>query len=238
MSFPRILFLPLLVLLLHGTTSAQDFRVQIAAFESPKPDAYFKDQGIVNFFSSTDQMGIYRYFAGTYPTRDEAEKALLKVREKGFPNAYVVDLEEQRILCWRNCPFIRNGVIFVKDTAEAKTTRKIYFDSGVSTLSAESKMTLDEMVQMLKANPKSNLDVKGYTDGIGEATTNIELAAARARAARNYLIAKGIRADRMFIKVYGEADPAALNKSEEDADLPENRIYNRRVVLSLTDEKE
>jgi outer membrane protein OmpA-like peptidoglycan-associated protein len=80
----------------------------------------------------------------------------------------------------------------------------------------------------------------GYTDGVGSPQANVELAAGRARAARNYLINKGIRADRMFVKVFGEADPVAPNGEETATgaiiDLPENRKWNRRVVLAI-DEK-
>jgi outer membrane protein OmpA-like peptidoglycan-associated protein len=156
---------------------------------------------------------------------------------RGFPYAYVIDLEEQRVLCGAGCPYFRNGVIFVKDTAHRKTVRNIYFDSGRFSLNKEAKAILDEMAVVLKENPKLNLTIKGYTDAAGSPKANIQLASSRSRSARNYLIMKGIRADRMFIKVYGEAEPLASNKDDEGRDSPENMKINRRVMLAATDEK-
>jgi outer membrane protein OmpA-like peptidoglycan-associated protein len=215
---------------------AQDFRVQIAAYADSMRTSYFKEKGVSDFVVEHDQLGLYRYFAGTFKTRDEAEYVKKQMVAKGFPFAYVIDLEEQRVLCGAGCPYFRNGMIFVKDTAQKKTVRTIYFESGRFSLSRESKDALDEMAAMLKANPKFNLDVKGYTDAVGSAKSNVELASNRTRSARNYLISKGIRADRMFLKVFGEADPQVSNVDTEGIDAPEQRKVNRRVVLTVTDQ--
>jgi len=213
--------------------SAQEFRVQIGAYDQAKSAAFFQERGITNYFVSTDQTGIYRYFAGIFNTRTAADKVQAQLLEKGFSFAFVLDMEEQRILAGTRCPRVRDGVVFVKEEMKEKTERNIYFISGSSTIDAEAKTKLDEIVAILKKNTKFTLDIKGYTDAEGENTDNIKLAATRSRAARTYLIAKGVRADRMYIKVYGEADAAAPNKDDEGVDLPENRKYNRRVQLII-----
>lgn len=216
---------------------AQDFRVQIAAYAEAMPDTFFREKGVGDVIVSHDQMGLYRYFAGSYTTRDEAEKVQQEMISKGFPFAAVIDLEEQRVLCGANCPYFRNGVIFMQDPKQDMTVRNIYFDFGRYSLSADSKVTLNEVCQQLKNNPALKLKILGHTDGVGSAKANVQLAASRARSARNYLINKGIRADRMFIKVFGEAAPVADNASDEGDDLPENRKWNRRVVLALIDDQ-
>jgi len=224
-------------LLFVSESFAQDFRVQIAAYAEAMPDTFFHEKGVRNFIVSHDQMGLYRYFAGSYATRDEAEKVQKEMVEKGFPFALVIDLEEQRVLCGANCPYFRNGVIFVQDPKQEMTVRNIYFDFGRYSLSAESKEVLNTVAQQLKDNPALKLKILGHTDGVGSPQANIQLAASRARSARNYLINKGIRADRMFIKVFGEAAPLAENKTDDGEDLPENRKWNRRVVLALIDDQ-
>jgi hypothetical protein len=41
-------------------SSAQDFRVQIAAYADSMPAAYFKARGVVHYITTSDQMGLYR----------------------------------------------------------------------------------------------------------------------------------------------------------------------------------
>lgn len=216
--------------------SAQDFRVQIAAFGEQMPASYFHDKGLEHFIETSDQMGMFRYLAGSYKTRDEAEKVQFELQEKGFPFATVIDIEEQRLLCGHGCPYFRNGVIFVQDKQRESTLRNIYFDFGRYSLNQESREVLKEVADIMSQNTKLRLKLLGYTDGVGSAQANVQLATSRARSARNFLINKGIRADRMYIKVFGEADPAAPNADDGGDDLPENRKWNRRVVLALVDE--
>jgi outer membrane protein OmpA-like peptidoglycan-associated protein len=221
---------------LSGFAAGQDFRVQVAAYADSMPSSYFREKGLTSVIATYDQIGLYRYFAGSYKTREAARFAQEEVIGKGFPHAQIIDLEEQRILCGVDCPYFRNGVVFVKDTTQDQTVRNIYFDFGRYSLSAESKTELNVVVQWLKDDKNAKLGILGYTDGIGSAQANIELATNRARSARNYLINRGIRADRMFIKVFGEADPDAPNADDTGNDLPENRKWNRRVALAILDE--
>jgi len=240
MKFTSTLLFFSLFLLSIARSHAQDFRVQIAAYAEAMPDSFFTEKGIPNVIASSDQMGMHRYFAGSYNTREEAEKVQQEMIGKGFPYASVIDLEEQRVLCGANCPYFRNGMVYMQDPKREATLKNIYFDFGRYSLDAESKQVLDGVCEKLKQNPNLKLKVLGYTDGVGSAQANMQLAASRARAARNYLIGKGIRADRMFIKVFGEAEPIVANAEEvgegKMEDLPDNRKWNRRVVLAIIDD--
>jgi outer membrane protein OmpA-like peptidoglycan-associated protein len=53
----------------------------------------------------------------------------------------------------------------------------------------------------------------------------MKLSQRRAEAVRNYLISKGIAADRLTAKGYGESQPVADNATDE------GRFKNRRVEL-------
>lgn len=216
---------------------AQDFRVQVAAFADSVSSSYFKSRGVEGVVTTVDQMGMHRYFYGSYQTREQAEQIQKQLISKGFPFASIIDLEEQRILCGANCPYFRtDGAVFVQDKARSSTLRNIYFDFGRSNLTVESKTELDVVAQTLRENPNMKLKLLGYTDAVGTAQANVALATTRARAARNYLINKGIRADRMYIKVFGEADPIAPNEDFDGNDIAENRKHNRRVVLAIVDD--
>ncbi|MEI6407962.1 MAG: OmpA family protein [Bacteroidota bacterium] len=230
----RFSFLLMFVVCAVSVAGAQDFRVQITARAEPVPESYFKEHGVQHYTLSTDQLGLYRYFAGAYSTRNEAEKVKNEMVGKGFPFAYIIDLEEQRVLCGAGCPYFRNGRVFVQDTNQMR--RAVYFDFGRYSLTADAKESLDGVAEILKAHTKYKLNLMAHTDAVGSAKANAVLAANRARSVRNYLIAHNIRADRMFIKVMGEADPAGDNQTDEGEDLPENRKLNRRVICAITDE--
>lgn len=212
--------------------------MQIAAYGEKMNPQFFKDHGVENYIETTDQLGLYRYFAGAYKTRDEAEVVRKEMVVKGFPYALIIDLEEQRVLCGAGCPYFRNGTVYVQDPQRKETTNTIYFEFGRYSLTPDAKTVLNRFFEQLRDNPALKLRIHGFTDGVGSAEANRRLSAQRARSARNYLAYKGIRPDRMLIEQFGEANPVLPNKDETDdrTDAPENRKWNRRVVLLLVND--
>ena len=103
--------------------------------------------------------------------------------------------------------------------------RGVIFETGKSALKPESFTVLDIVAQSLNANPDIRIEVAGYTDNTGAATTNIRLSQARASAVRSYLASKGVAPDRMIAKGYGAANPIATNTNAA------GRQQNRRVEL-------
>lgn len=209
---------------------AQNFRVQAAVYDKPVSLSLFEDKGIQHVMENVDNNGFYRYFTGTYSTREEAEKVQLQLIQKGFPNAAILDLEEQRALCGTPCPYSGKRV-FVRDTSQSETVRNIFFDYNRSSLSLDSRTELDKVFKYMKENPATKLQILGHTDSKGSAEYNIALATRRARAARNYLIEKGIHQTRLYIKVFGEFNPD--DSGMEDSDLYDTAKYNRRVTLAF-----
>ncbi len=217
---------------------AQDFRVQIAAYGERMKPSFFKERGIEDYVETTDQLGLYRYFAGAFKTRDEAEVVRKAVAAKGFPYALIIDLEEQRVLCGAGCPYFRNGTVYVQDLQRQETANTIYFEFGRYSLTPDSKAVLNRFYEQLHSNPALKLKIHGFTDGVGSREANLRLSSNRSRSVRNYLAFKGIRVDRMLMEVFGEANPILANKDEGDdkTDAPENRKWNRRVVLLLVND--
>jgi len=103
--------------------------------------------------------------------------------------------------------------------------RGVTFETGKSALKPESFTVLDIVAQSLNANPDIRIEIAGYTDNTGAATTNLRLSQARATAVRAYLGSKGVAPDRMTAKGYGAADPIATNATAA------GRAQNRRVEL-------
>ena len=99
----------------------------------------------------------------------------------------------------------------------------VNFDSDKAVI--KDTKVLDEAVVILKANPKLNGEVRGFTDSTGSEAHNQRLSEARANAVRDYFIKQGIAPERIRAKGFGETNPVASN------DTVEGRAQNRRVEL-------
>ncbi len=104
--------------------------------------------------------------------------------------------------------------------------------ASFDTASAKLKPTADEKLQQVvdfaMKYPDANLEVTGHTDDRGNDAYNQRLSERRAAAVKAYLVKKGIAADRIAAKGYGETMPV------EDNGTAEGRAANRRVEVRYT----
>lgn len=103
----------------------------------------------------------------------------------------------------------------------------VFFDTDKSQLKAESEVELNKLVELMKANPKMRVEIGGHTDNQGSKEHNVTLSRNRAKAVYDYLVSKGVKADRMRYKGYGFEQPVASN------DTPEGRAQNRRTEFKI-----
>ncbi len=102
----------------------------------------------------------------------------------------------------------------------------VLFETNKSKLFPAAQVKLSEVAKALtQQDPDSQIVVEGHADSQGEDQHNMELSQARAEAVREYLVSRGIAADRIVAKGYGETRPIA------DNDSPEGRANNRRVEI-------
>ncbi|HQT32506.1 MAG: OmpA family protein [Thiobacillus sp.] len=102
----------------------------------------------------------------------------------------------------------------------------VNFDFDKATLRQEDIGSLDNDVATLKTWGDVDIEVAGHTDSMGSDAYNMKLSQQRAEAVRNFLISRGVAADRLTAKGYGESQPVADNATEE------GRFKNRRVELA------
>lgn len=105
----------------------------------------------------------------------------------------------------------------------------IFFDYNKTELKKESFTELNRLADMMKANPKMKIAIGGHTDSKGSDEYNMKLSGERGLAVQNYLIKKGIAADRMTIKTLGKDDPLTA----ESDDNATGASLNRRVDITL-----
>jgi outer membrane protein OmpA-like peptidoglycan-associated protein len=104
----------------------------------------------------------------------------------------------------------------------------VYFDFDRSDITANSKLSLDKLIQIFKEYPETNLLVEGHTDDKGADSYNLSLSERRAMAVGNYLKNNGVSSSRLTINWYGESQPKTENTSDA------NRAENRRVEFAIT----
>ena len=102
----------------------------------------------------------------------------------------------------------------------------VNFATGKAELTPESQAILDGVAESLVAHEEIKVQVGGHTDNTGSAAVNKRLSAARAEAVRQYLISKGVAAERLTARGFGPSKPIASNKTAA------GRAQNRRVELT------
>lgn len=101
----------------------------------------------------------------------------------------------------------------------------VNFDFDKAVIRPQDYAKLDQDIDALKAWGDVDVEVAGHTCNIGTDEYNLGLSLRRAEAVRNYLVSKGVSADRLTVRGYGESRPAFSNATRE------GRAQNRRVEL-------
>jgi peptidoglycan-associated lipoprotein len=88
---------------------------------------------------------------------------------------------------------------------------RVFFDTDSSDLSPQARGTLDKQAQWLnRYNQYSQFTVEGHADERGTREYNLALGARRAQTVRDYLISRGIAANRIHTISYGKERPVAI----------------------------
>jgi OOP family OmpA-OmpF porin len=103
----------------------------------------------------------------------------------------------------------------------------IFFDFDKFTLKAESFPELNRIVTLMKEKATMTVEIAGHTDATGPDQYNLSLSERRAKAVSNYLVEKGIAADRITTTFFGKTKPKESNETKE------GRRKNRRVEFKI-----
>jgi outer membrane protein OmpA-like peptidoglycan-associated protein len=103
----------------------------------------------------------------------------------------------------------------------------VFFDFDKWGLRPESYIELDRVVKLLTENPALEIEMSAHTDSRGSDEYNFKLSDNRARSVMEYILSKGIAANRIISKGYGETVPVATNETDD------GRQLNRRVEFTI-----
>ncbi|MBV8062192.1 MAG: OmpA family protein [Nevskia sp.] len=114
-------------------------------------------------------------------------------------------------------------------TGDTIVLHGVNFEFNKATLTVNAKTLLDQVADALLARKDIKVEIDGHTDGKGGAAYNQKLSERRAESVKQYLVGRGIDADRMTTKGFGKSMPVADNSTDEGREL------NRRVELKVTE---
>jgi outer membrane protein OmpA-like peptidoglycan-associated protein len=103
----------------------------------------------------------------------------------------------------------------------------VFFDFDKATLKPESFPELNRVVDLLTEQSGIQIEISGHTDNVGSDEYNLGLSNRRANSVKNYLLNKGVGADRIKAVYFGETKPVDSNETKE------GRKKNRRVEFKI-----
>ncbi|MGN6501266.1 MAG: OmpA family protein [Tsuneonella sp.] len=103
----------------------------------------------------------------------------------------------------------------------------VTFTTGSYQINSGFQSLLDRVAASLQQYPNSLVDVYGYTDTVGSATSNQRLSEQRAQAVANYLIGRGVSSARIRWMGFGET-----NLKVQTGDNVAEAL-NRRVEIKI-----
>jgi peptidoglycan-associated lipoprotein len=87
---------------------------------------------------------------------------------------------------------------------------RVFFESDSTELTPQSIGTLEKQAQWLQTYGQYSFTIEGHADERGTREYNIALGARRAQTVRDYLISRGVQAQRMRTISYGKERPVAV----------------------------
>jgi outer membrane protein OmpA-like peptidoglycan-associated protein/tetratricopeptide (TPR) repeat protein len=108
----------------------------------------------------------------------------------------------------------------------------IYYDLDKYNIRDDAAIELDKLVDVLQDNPGIKIELSSHTDSRNTDSYNMTLSQRRAESAVNYIISKGISADRLVAKGYGES--RLVNKCKDGVECTEEQHQaNRRTEFKV-----
>jgi len=105
----------------------------------------------------------------------------------------------------------------------------VSFDVGRHAIKPNMRPVLDRLASTLNQHPVTTVTIIGHTDSTGSDAVNDPLSINRAAATRDYLVQRGVSAQRIAVDGRGSRQPVADNSTAS------GRAMNRRVEIFIAE---
>lgn len=105
----------------------------------------------------------------------------------------------------------------------------VSFDVGRHAIKPNMRPVLDRLASTLNQHPVTTVTIIGHTDSTGSDAVNEPLSVNRAAATRDYLVQRGVSAQRVAVDGRGSRQPIADNSTAA------GRAMNRRVEIFIAE---
>lgn len=227
------LFIAFILLFLFNLDSfAQTYQVHLAAFTEEIDQSFFSYAGYSNVYADKDHNNFIRYTLGEYFTKEAATDVKEKAISGGFLNTHIIELDQPLFAYAGDSP---NLPLMMVPNKEQLYIRSVTFTKEELGLTKPLLASLENALVVMHENPNLKLRIVAHTDEIGTKNKNKAISKSRARIIQNFLLANNIPAYRVKMKVSDKPSPEVYF---QEAGLPKNRDFNRRIILTLVDLKE
>ncbi|MBF0454891.1 MAG: OmpA family protein [Magnetococcales bacterium] len=139
-------------------------------------------------------------------------------------NGCALDTDGDGVVDFRDdCPNTPSGATV--NVLGCWVLENLHFQTGKAVIQSRSYNMLNDTADIIKEAYDLNVEIQGHTDSKGSVALNEKLSLARAQAVLNYLVNKGVSANRLTAKGFGSSHPVQSNDTEK------GRAMNRRVEL-------
>jgi len=118
--------------------------------------------------------------------------------------------------------------------------KNIRYDFNDTTLREESKVALNDLIEILEINPTITIELRAHTDYRGSESANLRLSQGRANSVVAYLKQHGIKGDRLVAKGYGESEPVVVDEltAKMYPFLNVGDVLTERYITSLPNQEQ
>lgn len=113
------------------------------------------------------------------------------------------------------------------EAGQSVKLNNIFFEQGTAVLMPQSYSELTRVAKILKDNALVKIQLEGHTDIEGIAALNMKLSYERVDFIKQFLVEKGISAERIITQAFGDTQPITRQRDDESKKL------NRRVELRI-----
>ncbi len=129
---------------------------------------------------------------------------------------------------------------YLSSKKHSERLSNVYYAFDEAELLPDSEKALNELLQILEDNPDISIELSAHADRLGSEAYNQKLSEARAKSVVDWLVAKGIKAERLVARGFGKTQACSITPrmAEQNDFLKEGQVLSPEFIESLSVEQQ